>query len=114
MSNTYSSLLRIVGTSLKAASIHVDHCVCTVRPTNSTLHNLIGTTVVATSLPLGAMRNTNSSLNDTICTTFEVASLHLRAMRDTNSSFDGTIVTSFKTASQNCIVYASASLLHHA
>ena len=64
------------------------------------LHDLIGTSLKATSLdfPLSAMSDADSSLHDLIVTSLNTASFSLGAMRDTNSSPNDKVGTSLEAA----------------
>jgi hypothetical protein len=66
--------------------------------TNSSLHDLICTSLVAVSFQSCAMRSTNSSLLWLIGPPLMTASFHLCSMRDTNSSLLGSIGGTFKAA----------------
>jgi hypothetical protein len=71
MSHTNSSPLDLVGTSLKAASLH--HYLGAMADTNSSLSGLIVASLKAATLYLRAMGDTDPSLNDTVGTTFVAA-----------------------------------------
>jgi hypothetical protein len=98
MRSTYSSTSGFFYTSLKAALFSPCR-VCAMSPTHSTLHGLIRTSLEAASFPRSAMRPTNPSLYDMLGTSLKAASLLYRTMRDANSSLHNLLRTSLKAAS---------------
>jgi hypothetical protein len=104
MCDAYSSLLDLIVTPFKAATL-MSH-LRAMCDTNPSLLGLIVTPLSAATFHLGTMRDANSSLNDTICTAyvatsclppyvclvnclFEAASLYhpVCTMSETHSSF---------------------------
>jgi len=98
MRDADSSLLRMTGTSLKAASFSRQRCVRAVSPANSTLNNSLGTTLVTALLLytvyLRAMRPAYSSLLCLIGTSLMGAILPLGTMSATYSSLHDFASTS--------------------
>ena len=113
MRDTNPSLLDSVGTPLVAASF-LCH-LSTMRDTNSSLHNLVGTSLVAASFlrHLSSMCDADSSCIGSIGAPVEAASCPRCAMRDTNASFNNTIVTSLvATSFPHCAMSHTNSSLH--
>ena len=99
MRDADSSLLRMTGTSLKAASFSRQRCVCAVSPADSTLNNSLGTTLLTalllyTTVYLRAMRPAYSSLLCLIGTSLMGAILPLGDMSATYSSLHDFVSTS--------------------
>jgi hypothetical protein len=89
MRHTNSSVLDILVTSLVTALL----LFCAVRDTNTSVHDPVCTSLEATPFPvhLCAMRDTNSTLNSPIGTPLEAAPFCLSAVRDAYSSVHNLI-----------------------
>jgi hypothetical protein len=88
MCDTESSFLGMVVAILEAASL-----VCTMRPTNSSPNDSLGTSLEAARLPLCAVRDTHSSFLGMVVAILEATTFDHCSMRDTHSSLNDLIGT---------------------
>jgi hypothetical protein len=84
----------LVGTSLDAATLHLG----AMRYTSTSLLSLVGTSIKAATLHLGAMRYTSTSLLGLIFTSIKAATFKHCAVGNANSSLDNLLGTTLEAA----------------